>query len=366
MKRSTARLLILFGLSLGAMVSARSRHASSRVAEPHVVARIPESSPWSSPEACEREVSAGHRAQRPPGSARLGAWNVRWFPDGNPGRPKHGGPGPEPTDVRWLACTIAWMDVDVLALEEVKASPSAATALTELRSRLDALTGGAHHVEVDRCPGNGRQSVALLWDESRVHGEGFRNLDSLNPNGSACDEHLRPGFTGYFRYPGGADFHFVAVHLKSGEAEKDLALRGASLRGIPQAFRDLQTTAPDADVLLAGDFNTMGCLDCRPKVRAGEELAVFGPTLAALPVPFREVESPERCSEYYRGEGQLLDHFVASASMQEVPVATRAHVDGYCAAVACARQDPHAMPRAYRELSDHCPVLLDVRNQDVD
>jgi endonuclease/exonuclease/phosphatase family metal-dependent hydrolase len=327
---------------------------------------VPVSSPWSSPEACTAAVTAGRRAHRTPGTVRLGTWNVRWFPDGGPGQPSHRSRGPLPTNVEWLACSIAWLDVDVLAFEEMKSTPEASAALAILMARLDALTLGTWRAEIDRCPGGGRQSVAILYDAKRVKADSFRNVAALNPHGGACDEHLRPGFGGYFHFPGGADLHFVAVHLKSGEGGREYGLRRASIRGAVAAYRDLQTTALDDDVVLAGDFNTMGCLECKPKIRAPAEIAEVTAALAGLEVPFRRVESWPACSEYYRGEGGLLDHFVVTRGMREVPLEARAHVEGYCAEVSCARLDERHMPRAYGELSDHCPTVLEVSDRDLD
>ena len=88
--------------------------------------------------------------------------------------------------------------------------------------------------------------------------------------------------------------------------------------------------------------------------------------LAALDVPFRRVESGPACSEYYRGEGGLLDHFAVTRGMREVGPEARAHVEGYCAEVACARLPERHMPRAYEELSDHCPIVLEIADRDLD
>lgn len=271
-----------------------------------------------------------------------------------------------PTNVEWLACSIAWLDVSVLAFEEMKSTPEASAALGVLLTRLSALTSGTWRAEIDHCPGAGRQSVAILYDAKRVQAEGFRNIAALNPSGSACDEHLRPGFGGYFRFPGGLDLHFVAVHLKSGDNDRSYNLRRVSVRGAVAAYRDLQTTMPDDDVVIAGDFNTMGCLECKPKIRGTAELVELTSALAGLEVPFRRVESGPACSEYYRGEGGLLDHFVVTRGMREVPPEAHAHVEGYCAEVSCARLAQHHMPRAYEELSDHCPTVLELSDRDLD
>lgn len=343
------------------VAAARPRHHHRHAAPAR---EVPESSPWHSPEACRAALSKGKKKPRDTGTARIGAWNVRWFPDGVPGNGQDG--KGKPTDLDWLSCSIAWLDTDVLVLEEVKSTPQASEALRVLIRSLNALTGGRYHVEVDRCPGMGRQSVAFLYDERRVTARSFRNLDPLNPSGHACDEHLRPGFAGYFRFPGGADLHIVAVHLKSGVGAREYGLRRTSIAGLSAAYRDLQATEVDSDVLVAGDFNTMGCDDCSPKIRAEQEAATVSTEVTSGDPPFRRVSSDYACSEYYRGIGNLLDQVVVTRSMQEAPAGARSHVEGYCAEMSCSRLSPHHMPRAYEELSDHCPIVFDLEDRDLD
>ena len=81
---------------------------------------------------------------------------------------------------------------------------------------------------------------------------------------------------------------------------------------------------------------------------------------------FRRVSPTAECSEYYRGAGNSLDHVAVTASSREVPAAARVTVEGYCGEVGCARLDKDAMPRAYRELSDHCPLVVEVDDRDLD
>jgi hypothetical protein len=75
---------------------------------------------WTSPEGCQQVVGSGGRmAPSDPPTLRVGTWNIRWFPRGCPSTEAC----PEQTtDIPWLACTIAWMNVDLLALQEILAT----------------------------------------------------------------------------------------------------------------------------------------------------------------------------------------------------------------------------------------------------
>src|SRR5262245_38328682 len=72
---------------------------------------------WRSGPDCERSSALKRRLPRTPQSARVASWNVRWFPD-NTYDPEQ---GPEAgTNLEWLSCSIAWLDADVIAVQEFR------------------------------------------------------------------------------------------------------------------------------------------------------------------------------------------------------------------------------------------------------
>src|SRR4051812_35719292 len=83
---------------------------------------------------CAALVGAGQRLARAPGIARFASWNLHWFPDGEPGTRQAG------ADLSWLGCALAWLDADVIAVQEVKQSPSAEQALTTVLAELNRWT----------------------------------------------------------------------------------------------------------------------------------------------------------------------------------------------------------------------------------
>jgi hypothetical protein len=81
---------------------------------------------WASAERCEAVVLAGRRMTGTrPNAVRVATWNIRWFPDGDL---QPSPTSPPPTDLRWLACTLAWMNVDLVALHEIRTTPQAIAA----------------------------------------------------------------------------------------------------------------------------------------------------------------------------------------------------------------------------------------------
>lgn len=321
---------------------------------------------WSSRADCEAVIQAGGRLAREiPDTLRVGAWNIRWFPRGC----SQGESCPEnATDLDWLACTVAWMNVDLLAIEEILETQAAIQAMTQVRSRLDTLTGGSWQVDLSDCGAPGAQHLGFLWNSRRVSLNNQADSCELNgattpgPSCDACAGNLRPGR--YARVQsaraGGADFHIAAAHFDSGKNDRDYDHRRiASERIALVSSGGTPVLESDGDLVVLGDLNTMG-RDEPPQISAAEEIDLFDDELAPA---FQRLIPQFACSEYFQGEGGLLDHIVLSTAMQEDATETR--LTGYCAVERCARIEG-AMPAAYERLSDHCPILLEVNDEDLD
>jgi endonuclease/exonuclease/phosphatase family metal-dependent hydrolase len=335
----------------------RAAHLLEPAAGDRAPSAVAEDSPWYSFGACERAL--GKRAARTAGSARIGTWNIRWFPDGFPGKQPRA-----VTDVYWASCIIAWIDVDVLAVQEFKSYPHAKERVSELLRRLETYTGDSWKIQIDDCdPG---QHVGFIYNAKRVRAREFHDHAALNPFGSACARQFRPGLGGYFSFPGGLDLHMVAVHFDSGRAPVAIENRRKSAAGIATAFRDMQRSVSDPDVMVLGDFNTMGCSRCRPRVTLEQELEEFDRRLAELSAPMRRLPASARCSEYWRGKGYLLDHVLVSESMSEIGPNTVANVSGFCSDTKCRPLRKDEFPESYGKLSDHCPVVVEIQDRDQD
>jgi endonuclease/exonuclease/phosphatase family metal-dependent hydrolase len=323
-------------------------------------AAIAEGSPWRSAQECEAALGQGKRRARSPNVASIATWNITWFPDLTPGgsAPKSGG-----TNIPWLACLIAWLDVDVLAAQELKIDPHTQAKWQELQNTLNQLTRGDWTHQTDRCPNKGRQHVGFLYNRKRVSASGLQDVASLNPTRNACGGDQRPGFGGYFRFPGGLDLHLVSVHLKSMPDRESYAKRRTAMAGFSSAMQELSKRNPDQDRIVLGDFNTMGCQDCEPPITAAAERETLNKELQALSEPF-ELRSGARCSHYYEGKPGLLDHIVTS-KLQELPFAVAVQPAGLCEVFSC-NPLPGQAPAVRREVSDHCPLVLEIPDKDID
>jgi len=320
--------------------------------------RLRPESVFASRDACLAALQKGDRAPRQPGQARIGSWNLHWFPDGKPG--KGGGEEPERgSDLPWLACVIRWLDLDALALQELKSGSAARAALDRLRALLDAQ-GGSWQADLDGCDKNGQQ-VGLLYDRKRLQHLSSFDVAELNPHGAPCKDQLRPGRASYLRFPGGLDLYVVSAHFKAGGERRSFDLRQRSFAALSEAYRVVQAQGKDPDVLVLGDLNTMGCPDCSPALSHAEELSSVDRSLGGE--GFRRLASDVACSHYFSGKGTLLDNAVASQGFGELGQATL-RVSGLCAEVGC--EPPSQRFAAQERLSDHCPIYVDIADQDRD
>jgi endonuclease/exonuclease/phosphatase family metal-dependent hydrolase len=318
--------------------------------------------PWASPEACETLLAEGRHAVRKSGHARLASWNVHWFPDGVPGHARSDQRG---TDLRWFACIIAWLDLDALALEEVKSGSDARQKIDRVIGDLEARTHASWTLRQDECGHQQGQHVAWLTAGKRVQVLGVDQYDAINPEGAACARQLRPGLGVALKFAGGLDLQAIAVHLKSGAEQHDIELRRRSWAAVSEVMALVAKQTHDTDVLVLGDFNSMGCSQCVPKYSARDELSDLDRRLQSGTLPARRVTPDLPCSHYFKNRPGLLDQVVVSAGMRELPSDAKVVVEGYCKSLNCASLSDKE-PLAHHRLSDHCPIVVNLMDRDLD
>lgn len=334
-----------------------SAQPRASVARPQRVATPTAAEVWTSSAACMAAVRRGERLARDDDRVRVGTWNLRWFPDGRPGkRPTEDG-----TDVAWLACVLAWMDVDALAVQEVKRTASARSQTERLLSELKRLTGARYELALDDCDNDPGQHVGVLWRTDRLQAGRPRVVAELNAHGEACKDQLRPGLALPLSRAGGIDFTIVSVHAKSGTKPRDYGLRSQVVARLAATLAAVAKESADADVIFAGDFNTMGCERCSPAVDAASEIDAL--QRAVAPRARRVAVTPD-CSLEHSGRSSSLDHLLVRLDPGELPEDRGAMATGFCGVMQCRFSGPPAP--AQRALSDHCPVLLDLTNADAD
>ncbi|MDX2348645.1 MAG: endonuclease/exonuclease/phosphatase family protein [Nitrospirota bacterium] len=319
---------------------------------------------WTSKEQCQTAIQKGLRMVEPSSAKlRVATWNLRWFPVGAaPDQPEGSA---EPTDLDWLICTLRWMQVDILAMQESLATPEATQAWETLTNQLSKHTGDTWRWHRQPCGRPGDHHLGLLWNDSRVALSKFDSLWQFNSKATSarnpCTSGLRPGQYAFVqsRQKNGADFHLIAVHLKSGPTVFAVEQRQKAFNRIDKAVAPL--LGKDHDVVILGDFNTMGAGDRQSQL---SELKYLRRFVAKEKPGFTDLPVHLQCSQYFRGRGGQLDHVLVANGMKEIDVES-VQVTGYCALAGCQRIRGD-YPLAYRRLSDHCPVILEITNRNDD
>ena len=317
---------------------------------------------WTSATACDAVVDSGNLLSRSDADTlRLASWNIRWFPDGQPGS----GDSNSKTDLDWLSCTIAWMDVDVLAVQEIKTTTGAIDAWDTVTRKLKNYTGDDWEVILNSCGDSNSQHLGFLYNKDKLKVSDRQEVWQYNGRAegasNACQDNLRPGYLAYFESltDDGFDFYAVSIHSDSGRRNKDLNTRQTAIERIDDVTAGLASI--DGDFVILGDFNTMGI---EGGISAEEEIKELKDKVATEIPGFKLLAVQPSCTHYYQKKPGWLDHILVSQDTTEL-LADKASVQGYCALNSCNSLSG-SLPQAAETLSDHCPIVVDFENSDSD
>ena len=251
-----------------------------------------------------QHADARTQADKDSAQVRAATWNIRWFPKGCPDPTEC---PDRQTDVHEVARTISDLRLDLVALQEILTDEPSQPSMDLLIGTLDSLTGGSWRSDLQDCGPPEAQRVGFLWNASRLELTGMTDIGQLNgeweTTGEACAANLRPGRYAYVRsLDGGVDFHAYTVHFDSGRRDKDYQNRRDASRRISALLQPMHSD--DSDVVLLGDFNTMGRSE-PAEITAEQEYAIFDEDITSA---FVRLPIEPFCTEYYRGRGGVLDH----------------------------------------------------------
>ena len=205
--------------------------------------------------------------------------------------------------------------------------------------------------------GRGGQHLAVAWDGDLFElVEGPIDIDSV-----IVKPGLRPALAVRLRskLDPGWDFTVVEVHLDSGR--DDLQHRLDQVELLADWLGDWFDQTGDSDLILQGDFNTMG----GRRVSAEEELEMVDGILAE--VGLVRVPNATGCSQYWEGpargdgvfESSLLDLVYLSGLEATGPARSWLH----CERLQCGDLISRAGDEdgTFFDVSDHCPVTFEVQ-----
>lgn len=266
---------------------------------------------------------------------RVATWNLHNFGEQRS--------GPQPDRAR-LRERLAGLDADLLAVQEIH-DPAALQALLP-----------NYTLALSEHGGRGHQRLGVAFDpQVLAQVEPAREHSGLSMRG-----HVRPGLSVYLRaHDGGPDFHVLVVHLKA--MSDGYSLRTQQWALLAELARDLLRRDPDLVVL--GDFNATGPAGGTPQAELAALEAILGP------IGLRRLAASEPCSAYWDGarrdawkEPSLLDLVWVAGLHEGLDAAAQVRPLHHCARHHCQSfRSTDAYPEPdFADLSDHCPVVLDL------
>ena len=271
---------------------------------------------WASRQACLNIVKDGGGMSKSSSHLRLATWNIRWFPLGQPEDRR--GNHTTITDIEWLVCALRWMHIDIVSIQESLATSKANRAWNKITTLLTEQTGDSWKWYRQPCGRSEGHHIGLLWNASKITLSNFKSLWRLNAKANShndpCAKGLRPGQYAWVHSqdPNGVDFHLIAVHLKSGPTVFAVETRHKALNQIDQTVKPL--LQQDQDIVILGDFNTMGAGDRRSQLY---EVKAMQRKVGKEAPGFQDLKITPQCTHYFRGKGSWLDHVLATKSMKE-------------------------------------------------
>jgi endonuclease/exonuclease/phosphatase family metal-dependent hydrolase len=175
----------------------------------------------------------------------------------------------------------------------------------------------------------------VLYDESQAE------LDwSREHRTTIIDGHGRATLEAQFNLSRGDTLRVFVVHLKSGGGAHDI--RREQLRRLLPALRE--AAGSDDELVVLGDFNATGEADRTLLASIAEQLGLHWAS-ESLP-----------CTAYWKRDdgcrASALDHVLTRARPLHVTARGPCEIEGCSPGQRC--------PAFHREVSDHCPVTVDL------
>lgn len=302
---------------------------------------------FAGPGVTEAELPTGPPAS---GAVRFAHFNLRNFPLDE--RPQTADLGySRRTNICDLQDVLAGLDAQVLGFVEV--------CDTRRFPPILRRAGGGRSMRIlfSQDGGGGGQHLAVAWD-----GGVFELVEGpIEIRAIVVKPGLRPGLAVRLRSRITPDFDFtvVEVHLDSGRG--DLEYRLDQVRLLGEWVAEWIDATGDPDLVVQGDFNTMGGRNVSPV----EELGLVDAVLEGAGL--RRLDNATGCTQYWEGPGDadglhqasLLDLVYLRGLEAAGPARSWLHCDRLQCGELVSR--PGREDGTFFDVSDHCPVTFEVR-----
>lgn len=295
-------------------------------------------------------VTVGELPPSPPaGTVRVAHFNLRNFPlDERPEAPKLG--FSRRTNICDVETILDGLRAQIMGFNEICDTRRFPPILRR------AAAGRPMRILFSEHGGRAGQHLAIAWD-----GNAFELIGGPVEIGEvALSRDLRPALAVRLRstFQPDLDFTVVEVHLDAGPDDVDRRL--AQARELVRWIGDWTDSIGDQDVVLLGDFNTVGGRG----MTAADELRRIDRALAAIGL--ERLDNATGCSQYWEGPGaadgiftaSLLDLVYLRGVDANGPARSWLHCERHRCADLVSR--PGEEDGTFFDVSDHCPVTFEI------
>lgn len=224
---------------------------------------------------------------------------------------------------------------------------------------------GKYQTVFTECGGAHDQKLGFVYNSSMFRLTAFeQDLRTVNlgqkvpPVGFDCRQGSRPLAVAQFReISTGRNIIAISVHLKSGGRPKSIKKRFAQIKIIQKLIQEKRRAGFEHFIVL-GDFNST------QYISKGSGYIRFNSLVDEMRLS--DTASNLKCSAYWWGGvndstqyPSSLDHILVSRGLSKA-VAPKARVYGHCARLACGITSEAEMGIGFDQVSDHCPVTVDL------
>lgn len=218
-----------------------------------------------------------------------------------------------------------------------------------------------YKVVLGRCGGGGGQKLGFIYNSKKLELKSFVEDLRMSGKNPSCNGSSRPAGIGVFLdHEDKTQFSAINVHLKAGGCDSCIQKRAYQLKILSEIIRGFMFNNLHHIVVL-GDFNTTEYNKNGPHKKNFEKFVRHHKMLDSA--------ATMSCTSYWSGhnrddgieESSLLDHILVSESFARRYESVKAEVGLHCKTLSCRQAPTDRMGIAYHQVSDHCPVSLDMR-----
>jgi endonuclease/exonuclease/phosphatase family metal-dependent hydrolase len=259
-----------------------------------------------------------------------------------------------PTNKNQLKNTLKNINADLLAVQEINEAFVFESFVRNNFYKYD--------VALSECGGSHGQKLGFVYDTSKFKlvefKEDFRTVNPKKTGNTVCQGSRPLAIARFKMKKSNEELIAISVHLKAGGHKKSIAKRFAQLEILTKVVRYYQAKGI-RNVVVMGDFNSTEYYykskEYRRFVRVVSEMDMI------------DTSKEIKCTSYWWGgeeDGQqypsILDHVLVSPALAKGKT-PKAKPLAHCQKLSCNINSEYDMGINFDEVSDHCPVVTEIK-----